>query len=79
VFAAAEFQTTYQSGTTTITAAATNCSSTQATLTTVGPTPTKLAVYLLPAALPADGETYDNVQVQLRTPRENPPRTPWAT
>jgi hypothetical protein len=75
-YATAQFSTTYRSGTTTITAAATDCQSDQATLTTVGPTPTKLAVYGLPSALPSDGQIYGCLQVQLQDASGKPAKDP---
>lgn len=75
-YALAKFSTTYSSGTTTITAAATNCTSNQATLTTVGPVPSKLAVFCLPAAVPADGGAYDAIRVQLQDSRGKPAKDP---
>ncbi len=75
-YALAKFSTTYMSGTTTITAAATNCTSNQATLTTVGPIPSKLAVYCVPSALPADGGAYEAIQVQLQDSRGKPAKDP---
>lgn len=72
----ASFLSTYRSGTTTITAAASNVSSNQAPLTTVGPIPSKLAVYCVPAALPADGQSYDAIQVQLQDSVGNPAKDP---
>lgn len=75
-YATGTFSTTYKSGTTTITAAATNCTSNQATLTTVGPTPTKLVVYCSPASLPADEQSYEIIQVQLQDSRGKPAKDP---
>ena len=75
-YATAKFSTTYRSGTTTITAAATSCTSSQASITTVGPIPSKLAVYCTPSALPADGKPYDILQVQLQDSRGKPAKDP---
>ncbi len=75
-YATAIFSATYKSGTTTITAAATNCTSNQATLTTVGPTPSKLAIFTTPASLPADGQSYEIIQVQLQDSRGKPAKDP---
>ncbi len=77
-YALAKFSTTFSSGTTTITAAATNCTSSQATLTTVGPTPSKLAVYCAPSSLPADGGSYKSIQVQLQDSRGKPAKDPMG-
>jgi len=65
-YALAKFNSTFTSGTTTIIAAATNYKSSQQTLTTIGPVPTKLAVYAVPSTLPADGGQYEAVRVQLQ-------------
>jgi hypothetical protein len=75
-FALATFTTTYKSGTTTITAAATNYTSNSATVATTGPVPTKLAVFTLPAALPADAQAYDIIRVQLQDSRGKPALDP---
>ncbi len=75
-FATATFTTTYRSGSTTIMAAATNCTANQATLTTVGPIPSKLAVYAAPVALPADGKAYEVIHVQLQDSRGKPAKDP---
>ena len=72
----ANFYSTYTPGTTTITAAATNCTSNQASITTVGPIPSKLAVYCTPSALPADGNPSDILQVQLQDSRGKPAKDP---
>jgi adhesin/invasin len=75
-YALASFTTTYQSGSTSITAAATNCTTHQATISTVGPVPSKLAVYVLPSVLPADGETRNAIQVQLQDSKGKPAKDP---
>jgi len=76
VYALAEFYSTYSSGTTIITAAATNYTSSQGSLTTVGPVPSKLAVYCVPSSLPADGQAYDAIVVQLQDSGGNPAKDP---
>jgi hypothetical protein len=76
VYAVAEFYSTYSSGTTIITAAATNYTSSQGSLTTVGPVPSKLAVYCVPSSLPADGQVYDAIVVQLQDSEGNPAKDP---
>ena len=65
-FTQANFQTTYKPGSTVITATGTGLKTTTITVTTVGNIPTKLAVYPLPASIPADGQSYDNIVVQLQ-------------
>jgi hypothetical protein len=75
-YATANFTSTYRSGTTTITAAATNYTTNQASLTTVGPIPTKLAAYCLPSLLPADNQQYKAIQVQLQDSQGKPAKDP---
>ncbi len=75
-FATANFDSTYKSGTTTITATATDLKTTQETLTTVGNTPTKLGVYTVPASLPADYQTFQAIQVQLQDSSGKPAKDP---
>lgn len=76
VEALAHFNSTYGSGITTITAAATNYRSSQEFLTTVGPIPTKLTVYSVPSSLPADNQSYDAIIVQLQDSGGKPARDP---
>jgi hypothetical protein len=73
-FALARFSATYKAGTTTITATATNYTTSQATLTTTGASPAKLVVYALPATLPADAQAYNCIQVQLQDASGKPAR-----
>ena len=75
-FTAANFTSTYRSGKTTITAAATDYNANQETVTTVGPIPIKLAVYCLPSLLPADNTQYKSIQVQLQDAAGNPAKDP---
>jgi hypothetical protein len=75
-FALAKFTTTYKAGATTITAAATNYTTSQATLTTTGSSPAKIAVYAVPATLPADAQAYNCIQVQLQDASGKPARDP---
>jgi hypothetical protein len=70
------FSATYKAGSTTITAAATDLIADTETLTTTGPTPTKLAVYCTPSALPADNEGYSVIQVQLQDASGKPALDP---
>jgi hypothetical protein len=72
----AKFTSTYRSGTTTIIAAATDYTTDQESLTTVGPIPTKLAVYCLPSSLPADNQQYEAIQVQLQDAQGKPAKDP---
>jgi hypothetical protein len=73
-YGVAKFQSTDTAGTTTITGAISGFTTVQATITTttVGSTPTKLAVFCSPSALPADNESYQAVQVQLQDSQGRP-------
>lgn len=75
-YAIAKFASTYLSGTTTIIAAATDYTTDTEALTTVGPIPTKLAVYCLPSALPADNQEYKAILVQLQDSQGRPAKDP---
>jgi len=75
-YAVAKFYSTYRSGSTTITAVASGYTSGQATMSTVGPIPSRLAVYGFPPMLPADGKAYDSIIVQLQDAGGNPARDP---
>ena len=75
-FAIAKFTTTFKAGTTSFTATATNYTTSQATLTTTGSSPAKIAVYALPATLPADARAYNCLQVQLQDASGKPARDP---
>ena len=72
----ATLNTTYLPGTTTITAVATNFISGQASITTTGFTPSKLAVYCIPSKLPSDNSTYQAIQVQLQDSQGQPAKDP---
>jgi len=76
VYATATFLATYKAGVTTITAAATNLTTDTETITTIGPIPTKLAVYCNPSALPADAQAYNAIQVQLQDASGKPALDP---
>ncbi|HTY74669.1 MAG TPA: carboxypeptidase regulatory-like domain-containing protein [Candidatus Nanoarchaeia archaeon] len=75
-FALGKFTTTYKAGTTTITATATNYTTSQATLTTTGSAPAKLAVFGLPLTLPADAQAYNCIMIQLQDSLGKPARDP---
>jgi hypothetical protein len=75
-YAIAKFYTTYRSGTTTITATAADYTTGQASLTTVGPVPSKLVVYCIPSSLPADCQPYKAIQVQLQDSQGRPAKDP---
>ncbi len=74
--ASAQFFSTYTPGLTTITAVASGYTSGQAIMTTVGPTPSKLAVYCYPPKLPNDAGVYESVIVQLQDSQGSPARAP---
>ncbi len=75
-YALATLNTTYLPGTTTITAVATNLITGQASITTTGFTPSKLAVYCIPSKLPSDNATYQTIQVQLQDSQGQPAKDP---
>lgn len=75
-YAMAKFFSTYTAGSTTITAIASGYMSGQAAMSTVGPIPSKIAVYALPPVLPADEEAYDSIVVQLQDSAGTPARAP---
>jgi hypothetical protein len=75
-YGVAEFYSTYRSGNTAITAVASNLESSQEQVTTVGPIPSKIAVYCAPAKLPADNHAYEAVQVQLQDSSGRPAKDP---
>ncbi len=77
-FGLATFDTTYKSGTTTITAVGANLPSAQQTISTTGFVPSKLAVYCVPSSLPSDGATYQAIQVQLQDAQGRPAKDPQA-
>ncbi|MEM2767446.1 MAG: carboxypeptidase regulatory-like domain-containing protein [Candidatus Bathyarchaeia archaeon] len=75
-YALADFKSTYRSGSTTITAAANDLESNKGTISTVGPIPSKLAVYCAPFSLPADNNRYAAIIVQLQDSAGNPAKDP---
>lgn len=75
-YAVATLNTTYIAGSTTITAVATNLLRSQQTITTTGFTPSKLAVFCVPSALPSDNATYSAIQVQLEDSDGRPAKAP---
>jgi hypothetical protein len=82
-YAVAKFYATYTPGSTVITAAALGYVTGQATMTTAGPVPVKLAVYISPPVLPPDGGVYEAIVVQLQDEGGTPARAPlgdvWVT
>jgi hypothetical protein len=75
-FVAANFYASFTSGTTSIAAAATGYATVKAQVTTVGPKPYTIAVYGFPATLPADGEVYESIMVQLQDENKAPAKAP---
>ena len=75
-YASANFNTTFSPGTTTISASATGFATVQTTMTTIGPIPSAIAVYGFPSTLPADGNTYEAIMLQLQDSSGNPARAP---
>lgn len=75
-FGVARFQATFTPGTTTITAAASSYATVSTTLRTIGPIPTSLAVYAFPPTIPADGNAYQAIIVQIQDSSGNPARAP---
>ena len=74
--ASARFTSTYTPGSTTITAFASGYATDEAVITTVGPLPSALAIYALPQFLPADGNSYSAVRVQLQDSSGSPAKAP---
>ena len=79
VYGTSNFTTTFKAGSTTITAAASGYVSATKTITTFGFTPSKIAVYRAPPALPSDQGTNGIVHVQLQDSQGRPARAPEAT
>jgi Carboxypeptidase regulatory-like domain len=75
-YAVAKFQATFTPGTTTIAAAASGYATVQTNVITVGPVPSKIAIYGFPPVLPADGLPYDAIVVQLQDSSGNPAKAP---
>ena len=75
-YAVAKFQTTFTPGTTAIAATASGYATVQTNVITVGPIPSKIAVYGFPPVLPADGLPYDAIVIQLQDSSGNPAKAP---
>jgi hypothetical protein len=75
-YVAVDFQSTFYPGTTTISASATGFTTVLSTITTVGPIPSSIGVYGFPSTLPADGNTYPAIIVQLQDSTKAPARAP---
>jgi len=77
-YTVATLSTTYKAGTTTITAVGTDLLRSQQAITTIGFTPSKLAVFCVPSILPSDNTTYSAILVQLQDSQGNPAKDPTA-
>ena len=75
-YASANFNTTFSPGTTTISASATGFATIQATMTTIGPIPSAIAIYGFPSTLPSDLNKYQAIMLQLQDSSGNPARAP---
>ncbi len=75
-FVSANFYATLAPGSTIITASATDYATVQATVITVTPVPSSIAIYGFPSTLPADGGTYPAIMVQLQDSSGLPQRAP---
>jgi hypothetical protein len=73
-FASANFNTTFSPGTTAISASATGYATVLGSITTIGPIPSAIAVYGFPSTLPADGNSYSAIMVQLQDSSGSPAR-----
>ena len=78
-YAISTLYTTYEAGTVNITAAANNLGIVQQSISTVGFTPSKLAVFCAPSELPSDNSTYQAIQVQLQDAQGKPARASIST
>jgi hypothetical protein len=77
-YTVATLNTTYKTGSTTLTAVATDLLRSQQAVSTVGFTPSKLAVYCAPSVLASDNGTYQTIQVQLQDSQGRPAKDPQA-
>lgn len=75
-FSYATFTSTFKPGNTLINAASTLYESSSASMSTIGPIPTQVAVILAPERLPATGATFYCLRVQLQDANGNPARAP---
>ena len=76
VYALATLNTTYKAGSATLTGVATNLLSDHQSISTFGFAPSKLAIFCVPASLPADKKTYQSIQVQLQDAQGRPAKDP---
>jgi uncharacterized protein YdeI (BOF family) len=77
-YTVATLTTTYEPGTTTITAMTNGTSLATQSLTTTGFTPSRLAVFCVPSILPSDNATYSAIQVQLQDANGDPAKNPTS-
>jgi hypothetical protein len=77
-YALATLNTTYKSGSATITAVATDLLWDHQSVSTFGFIPSKLSIYCVPVTLPADNKTYQAIQVQLQDAQGRPAKDPQA-
>ncbi len=75
-YASANFSSTFSPGSSTISASATGYATVQATMSTIGPIPNAVAIYGFPSTLPADGNTYNAIMVQLQDSGGSPAKAP---
>jgi len=75
-YGVAHLYATFTPGVTTITASASGYATGSAVLTTKGPTPSKLAVYVTPPQIPERADAYSLVVVQLQDSNGAPARAP---
>jgi hypothetical protein len=77
-YGSARFYTTYTPGTTTISASSSDYATVQATITTFGAEPSGIGIYGFPSTLPADGDSYNALMVQLQDSSGSPAIAPQA-
>ncbi len=75
-YGSANFYSTFTPGSTFIAAAASGYATVQASVTTVGPKASAVAVFGFPPLLPADGGSYEAVMVQLQDSTGSPAKAP---
>lgn len=75
-YASTNFTSTFSPGTTVIAASASGFATVQGSITTVGPIPATVALYGFPSTLPADGNTYNSILVQLQDASGSPAIAP---
>jgi hypothetical protein len=75
-FASLSFYSTFSPGTTAISASATGYTTVQSSITTIGPIPNSVSIYGFPSTLPADGNTYNAIMVQLQDSSGSPAKAP---